>query len=956
MTHGTARPRASVIPASLVSAAVFVVMVFALVAPAMAACNFDVDESGGAPTAAVDGALIVRHLSGFSGNRLTDGAIESNSKRRTAADIQSFLRTQSYDIDDNGGADPLTDGLIITRYLQGITGAALVRGALGPGARRTNPDDILNHLRAVDGCGNNEVLAQRLPIEVIGAEGTERAVQLMLSADQVSRAQRLWLQTHNVRYPEKASVKINGGAWLPLNNTNAQMIGTSQTYGGIGGSFATLKMSIPFGTGANAGALRAGPNSITFRFNVSNDVSAGFRVIGINVLDNAGQKLIAENGFSHSDPSTWTATSSAPSDIDAGRVLWASAALRAHFDRPNRPAPNLLAKCADCHTQNGADLKYFGYSNQTIIERAKFHGLSQTQGEQIASYIRNLPVKAVGRPWNPPYQPGPGTSSKPNDEWAAGAGIDNVLDRDEDTIAALFPNGVRRDVLMEGDGNKFKRFSSHDTPLAFQLPDWNHWLPEVHPLDSVKSWFEASDSLAHYRKLRQQLTGKTPEQIRQWFRDSNNGEGAGRLASRGYFAMVYFYGDSVSAIAENVYPTRLNQNGRITDPAIAKQMYSFGLWKMVKHFEIHEEFKLTGLGRDTLGAEWNNYDPKEALPRMWIGANRTVFDVSPFLSSLENGVTGSASGNTVFNYDYLSNAWYQLQLILNAGQRTGFNHQVVDFGYAYGFLNHVDRATDYTQVGRNFVWAIKGMDEGDNDRGPNMHDGWSFNRASLRPINSYLLSSAGRATATPLTRQAMALLTQVWLEKNASWLPEQIFSYPDGSPKSGNEDGVQFDRPDYVLDTGNNEYQDRGHADNLYGMMPGLLSERTYPPALQNGYAAWAQTMWPGKGSDGIIRNNWLQFSYPRVGVAAAAPSLCAGATPVSVNVTWQPVSGADSYNVKRAETANGPYLTVAYLRTGTSYTDIAPLAGNGRTYFYRVTSNSVAGESPDSASAAVVR
>ena len=111
-----------------------------------------------------------------------------------------------------------------------------------------------------------------------------------------------------------------------------------------------------------------------------------------------------------------------------------------HFDRPGNAAPTLIAKCGDCHTQNGADLKYFGYSNNAIIERSKFQGLSETQGQQIASYIRSLPVKAVGRPWNPPYQLGPGITTKPNDEWAAGAGIDNVLENDWDTVPSIFPN------------------------------------------------------------------------------------------------------------------------------------------------------------------------------------------------------------------------------------------------------------------------------------------------------------------------------------------------------------------------------------------------------------------------------------------------------------------------------------------------------------------------------------
>src|SRR6266700_3585134 len=52
-------------------------------------------------------------------------------------------------------------------------------------------------------------------------------------------------------------------------------------------------------------------------------------------------------------------------------------------------------------------------ANGSIISRSRFHGLSTLEGEQIASYIRSLPVSHPGRPWNPPYQPGPGLDEQP---------------------------------------------------------------------------------------------------------------------------------------------------------------------------------------------------------------------------------------------------------------------------------------------------------------------------------------------------------------------------------------------------------------------------------------------------------------------------------------------------------------------------------------------------------------
>ena len=46
----------------------------------------------------------------------------------------------SLDIDGNGNADALSDGIILLRYLFGLRGEALTEGALGPNATRNFGD------------------------------------------------------------------------------------------------------------------------------------------------------------------------------------------------------------------------------------------------------------------------------------------------------------------------------------------------------------------------------------------------------------------------------------------------------------------------------------------------------------------------------------------------------------------------------------------------------------------------------------------------------------------------------------------------------------------------------------------------------------------------------------------------------------------------------------------------
>lgn len=51
------------------------------------------------------------------------------------------------DIDGNGSADALTDGLLVFRHLfGGLLEPQLIQGAIGAGATRTSATDVQNYL------------------------------------------------------------------------------------------------------------------------------------------------------------------------------------------------------------------------------------------------------------------------------------------------------------------------------------------------------------------------------------------------------------------------------------------------------------------------------------------------------------------------------------------------------------------------------------------------------------------------------------------------------------------------------------------------------------------------------------------------------------------------------------------------------------------------------------------
>jgi choice-of-anchor B domain-containing protein len=110
--------------------------------------NLDVDANGEATTL-TDGVMIVRYLFGVTGTQLTDGALGTGALRTDPNEIIAFLEpglTTMLDVDANGEAGALTDGVLIVRYLFGVTGTQLTDGAMGTGAVRTDPVEIIAFL------------------------------------------------------------------------------------------------------------------------------------------------------------------------------------------------------------------------------------------------------------------------------------------------------------------------------------------------------------------------------------------------------------------------------------------------------------------------------------------------------------------------------------------------------------------------------------------------------------------------------------------------------------------------------------------------------------------------------------------------------------------------------------------------------------------------------------------
>ena len=109
----------------------------------------DVD-SNGLVGPLTDGLLLVRVLFDFTGQPLVTGAVSAGCTRCTATTIKSYVDGQAdFDIDGNGVADPLTDGLLVLRFLFGFTGSSLVTGAVALDCERCTDVEIVGHLQTL---------------------------------------------------------------------------------------------------------------------------------------------------------------------------------------------------------------------------------------------------------------------------------------------------------------------------------------------------------------------------------------------------------------------------------------------------------------------------------------------------------------------------------------------------------------------------------------------------------------------------------------------------------------------------------------------------------------------------------------------------------------------------------------------------------------------------------------
>lgn len=685
--------------------------------------------------------------------------------------------------------------------------------------------------------------AVQFPVELTtwNAAQVATSVNVTLPSTAVNATQ-LYARIHNLRFGGQISIRLNNGPWVHVYNHTVEVFEPDRSQGGIGGINRTVAFAIPLGAGAAAPGLS---HNITIRINGTDGIVSAIRVIDLDFLNAAGQRLIPAAQRTQENPNLWLPPSTVPADITAGANLWRTANL---VENPISRAA-IRGKCASCHFADGSDLKYFNFSNDAIIARARYHGLTALQGQQIASYIRSSTKIKPGRPWNPPFQPGPGLDPLPAESaaikankaraWMAGAGLDAVAGSQAEILSHVFPAGTSTQniaKIIDHTGN----FSVREIPISIPFPDWNAWLPEYALEDMWPNSSQYNVPLAAYGRFRaifqeQSVTaltnqGKLTEAFDTFWSDLIDWYGDFRLADQDFA--------NESAISKARTPSRSRE----------EVVRSLVHWMAMKMMEVVRDYNLEDK-HDAIAVIRANGHPAYTPDVLMIpGSVRlaTVFAHAPHITS-NNWAHFENQPEWLGKME--SNQWYHLQLCLNPGSRMVLNmNQPVDWDYQ---LIHTEEASERSGLWNGFqrlITHIKMYQSRDNGAGVRIS---GFSQRTLAPWQFYsdrsrnrsLFKGALDAVEPGLWRKTYEELLHEWLDvmesmnlNDPALVPRSFDRHElepaSYTPQAWSGSGHYFVHPNEV------------YADLLFRLLP-LLPADNIDPMLLVDLREWCKRAWP---------------------------------------------------------------------------------------------------------------
>jgi len=454
-----------------------------------------------------------------------------------------------------------------------------------------------------------------------------------------------------------------------------------------------------------------------------------------------------------------------------------------------------------------------------------------------------LTQKDLGRPWNPPYQPGPGLDAKPVEAWAAGAGIDWVLDNDNDMLPYLFPTGTSGIDAETRTSTKYS-LNVREIPLAMPFPDWNHWLPVIHPVDSIYKVTATSDALSdwnrssyirQYNKVASDLS--QPLLVNNLL-SQNRSEiisGAcyqGLLADVRQFNPWYLQSDNSST-----FRITSGKDLPTLDFMSSRQLF------MVKLWELHQRFKLEGRGKDAFAFPGSGHD------RTWFFNDWSAFGVAPHITADSQTIYPF---NTQIAEKLVSTQWYQLQLTLNSGNKTAVPGIPVDWNYQSVHVANISSLTGHYQGLRLLLGEIVGMQEAAGVNAWEMCNTTAPGRFYYSPKNHIPSRAVFEPGVACVDQDYQHLDPLVWRDiaelMTKSFLLQIRERAPGAFPRKDTASNATVESANYVPTFDSSRPQcgvdDASVGGNIYRSLKTMKNIGVSPTVIDD-LAAWGKAMWP---------------------------------------------------------------------------------------------------------------
>jgi hypothetical protein len=282
-----------------------------------------------------------------------------------------------------------------------------------------------------------------------------------------------------------------------------------------------------------------------------------------------------------------------------------------------------------------------------------------------------------------------------------------------------------------------------EIPISLQLPDWSHWLPRVHPMDAWGSAFGRSEFAEWYGSNGGRQPGSPSGAAKPSLRgllaspDLAAAISSGRIVAyfekwreaRRAFLKPYVEGKSVN-----------------WTPVLGDKAYSTQLWQLVKTWEMTQEFGLETRGRELYGPD--------AEPRTWF--NSIPAATAPAAVNIPDSPSGMGGGG--LTNEYFDASWYELQVLLNAGNHRHRDRAPVDWVYAIGRFLDLYRKSRKPEPARLLADAIKALQSTDPRIGPgDRGQGWRP-RQNVDP--TIMVSDAWAPIFQPIPGEAKRAITE----------------------------------------------------------------------------------------------------------------------------------------------------------------------------------------------------